>query len=59
MRRLSRKTFRLAPMTTASAAVAACGLSSAAPTTNRLKFLNDKGDPGAKPIIRIKPSWTG
>jgi len=32
MRRLSAKTFRLAAMTTASAAVAACGLSSAAPT---------------------------
>ena len=32
MRRLSAKTVRLAAMTTASAAVAACGLSSAAPT---------------------------
>ena len=32
MTRLSAKTFRLAAMTTASAAVAACGLSSAAPT---------------------------
>jgi len=36
MRRLSAKTFRLAAMTTASAAVAACGLSSAAPTNTLL-----------------------
>ena len=36
MRRLSAKTFRLAAMTTASAAVAACGLSSAAPTNSLL-----------------------
>jgi branched-chain amino acid transport system substrate-binding protein len=33
MRRLSAKTFRLAAVTAASAAVAACGLSSAAPNT--------------------------
>jgi len=36
MRRLSAKTFRLAAMTTASAAVAACGLSSAAPSNGLL-----------------------
>ena len=36
MRRLSAKTFRLAAMTTASAAVAACGLSSATPTNSLL-----------------------
>src|SRR5215469_16905973 len=36
MRRMSAKTFRLAAMTTASAAVAACGLSSAAPTNTLL-----------------------
>jgi len=36
MRRLSAKTFRLAAMTTASAAVAACGLSSAPPTNTLL-----------------------
>jgi branched-chain amino acid transport system substrate-binding protein len=36
MRRLSARTFRLAAMTTASAAVAACGLSSAAPTNSLL-----------------------
>jgi branched-chain amino acid transport system substrate-binding protein len=36
MRRLTAKTFRLAAMTTASAAVAACGLSSAAPTNTLL-----------------------
>ena len=36
MRRLSANTFRLAAMTTASAAVAACGLSSAAPTNTLL-----------------------
>jgi branched-chain amino acid transport system substrate-binding protein len=36
MRRLSAKTLRLAAMTTASAAVAACGLSSAAPTNTLL-----------------------
>jgi branched-chain amino acid transport system substrate-binding protein len=36
MRRLSAKTFRLAAMTTASAAVAACGLSNAAPTNSLL-----------------------
>jgi branched-chain amino acid transport system substrate-binding protein len=36
MRRLSAKTFRLAAMTTASAAVAACGLSSAAPRNTLL-----------------------
>ena len=36
MRRLTAKTFRLAAMTTASAAMAACGLSSAAPTTSLL-----------------------
>jgi branched-chain amino acid transport system substrate-binding protein len=36
MRRLSAKTFRLAAMTTASAAVAACGLSSTAPSNSLL-----------------------
>ena len=36
MRRLSARTFRLATMITASAAVAACGLSTAAPTNTLL-----------------------
>ena len=45
MRRLSAKTFRLAAMTTASAAVAACGLSSAPPTNSLL------AGPTGRPII--------
>jgi branched-chain amino acid transport system substrate-binding protein len=45
MRRLSAKTFRLAAMTTASAAVAACGLSSAAPTNSLL------AGPSGEPIV--------
>ena len=44
MRRLSANTFRLAAMTTASAAVAACGLSSTAPTNSLL------AGPAGRPI---------
>jgi branched-chain amino acid transport system substrate-binding protein len=45
MRRLTAKTFRLAAMTTASVAVAACGLSSAAPTNSLL------AGPAGRPIV--------
>ena len=44
MRRLSARTFRLTAMITASAAVAACGLSSAAPTNSLL------AGPAGRPI---------
>jgi branched-chain amino acid transport system substrate-binding protein len=44
MRRVTAKTFRLAAMITASAAVAACGLSSAAPTNSLL------AGPAGRPI---------